>query len=85
MAEESNPVTVFVPRNEAEHLAVGALLRSAGIEFYSKNALIQDLFGAGQLGGSNLITGAIEIQVAAKDADKAKKLIDKAIDDSDIV
>lgn len=76
MADEgSKLITVYVPQDEAENLAVGSLLHSAGIEYYSKNAGVQNLFGAGQIGGSNLITGAIEIQVAAKDLDRAKEIL----------
>lgn len=88
MAIESNVVTVYVPRDEADHLAVGTILHNAGIEYYSKNAHVQNLFGAGQIGGSNLITGGIEIQVAAGEAGKAKEVIDEfvgsGIDDSEM-
>ena len=66
MADESSKlITVCVPKDEAEKLAIGSLLQSDGIEYYSKNAGVQNLFGAGQIGGSYLITGVIEIQVAA--------------------
>ena len=75
MVEELKLVTVYVPGNEAEHLAIGTLLRNVGIKYYSKNAVVQNLFGAGQIGGSNLITGSIEIQVNTTDEKQAIDVI----------
>ena len=49
------------------------LLNSAGIESYSLNAGVQNLIGAGA--AFNVAAGAIEIQVAGGDADKAIKLM----------
>lgn len=51
MASDSTLFTVYIPRDEADYLAIGSLLQSAGIEYYSKNAGVQNLFGAGQIGG----------------------------------
>ena len=45
------------------------------IEFFSLNEGVQNLFGAGEIGGYNIVTGAIEIQVAEKNVEKANKLI----------
>ena len=73
----ANLVTVFVPESEADHLAIGALLQSAGIEFHSKNARVQNLFGMGQLGtGFNVAAGPVQMQVLEGEFEKAKELID---------
>ncbi len=70
-------VTVYVPRNESEHLAAQALLESAHIDFFSKNFTVQNLFGAGQIGtGFNIVTGPIQIQVPEEDADEARELLE---------
>ena len=73
MSNYSKLITVYIPKNKAEHHVIEALLNSAGIESFSLNAGIQNLIGAGA--AFNVAAGAIEIQVAEGDADKAIKLI----------
>jgi hypothetical protein len=74
-------VTVYIPKNEAELLVVGALLQNAGIKYYSKNSTIQNLFGAGQIGSHNLIIGPVEIQISPGAVEQAKEVILKGISD----
>ncbi len=69
------PVTICIPKNEAEHLVITSILRSAGIEYFAKNYHIQNLFGVGQVGGNNLIVGAIEIQVSPKHRQYAQLIL----------
>ena len=73
MSNDSKLITIYIPKNKAEHLVIETLLNSAGIESFSLNAGIQNLIGAGA--AFNVAAGAIEIQVAEGDADKAIKLI----------
>ena len=73
MANDTKLITVYIPKNKAEHLVIETLLNSAGIESFSLNAGIQNLIGAGAV--FNVAAGAIEIQVAERDVDKANKLI----------
>ena len=73
MANDSKLITVYIPKNKAEHLVIETLLNSAGIESFSLNAGVQNLIGAGAV--FNVAAGAIEIQVAEGDVDKANKLI----------
>ena len=73
MANDTKLITVYIPKNKAEHLVIETLLNSAGIESFSLNAGVQNLIGAGA--GFNVAAGAIEIQVAEGDVDKAIKLI----------
>ena len=74
--EDIRFVTVFQPENEYEHITAIPLLENAGIIYYSKNALLQNLFGVGKIGsGYNLVTGPIQIQVAEKDYEKAQKVL----------
>ena len=68
-------ITLYIPKDKAEHLVIEALLDSAGIESFSLNAGVQNLIGAGEIGGFNVAAGAINIQVAEGDVDKAIKLI----------
>lgn len=69
-------VTVYVPNNETEHMAAQAILKSANIQFFSKNFTVQHLFGAGQIGtGYNIVTGPIQIQVPEEDAEEARELL----------
>ncbi len=70
-------VTIYTPRDEAEHLAVTALLDAEGVPYYSKNAASQNLFGGGQIGtGFNVAAGAIEIQVPKPYVAKAKDILE---------
>ena len=73
MSNDSKLITVYIPKNKAEHLVIETLLNSAGLESFSLNAGVQNLIGAGA--GFNVAAGAIEIQVAEGDVDKAIKLI----------
>jgi len=73
-------VTVYIPKDEADHLAIGALLHSYGIEYYSKNSGVQNLFGIGQIGGGfNLAAGPVEIQVAENNYDQAIEIVNKEL------
>jgi hypothetical protein len=82
-ANNGKLVTVYVPMNEADHLAVGALLRGAGIDFYSQNAGVQNLFGAGQIGGFNLAAGPVKIQVTEENVGAAAEIIKQAFSQKD--
>ena len=73
MANDSKLITIYIPKNKAEHLVIETLLNSAGIESFSLNAGVQNLIGAGAV--FNVAAGAIEIQVAEGDVDKAINLI----------
>ena len=73
MSNDSKLITVYIPKNKAEHLVIEALLDSAGIKSFTLNAGIQNLIGAGA--SFNVGAGAIEIQVEEGDVDKAIKLI----------
>ena len=75
MSNDSKLITVYIPKDKAEHLVIEALLDSADIESFSLNAGVQNLIGAGEIGGFNVAAGAIEIQVAEGNVDKAIKLI----------
>ncbi len=69
-------VTVYVPRNESEHMLAQSILKSVNIEFFSKNFTVQNLFGAGQIGtGFNIVTGPIQLQVPEEDAEEAGALL----------
>lgn len=82
LVNDSKLVTVYIPNNEAEHLAVVGILSSAGIPCYSKNAGVQNLFGAGQIGtGFNILTGPIQIQVAENAVENAKEIISNVLSD----
>lgn len=82
MVDDSKLVTVYIPNNEAEHLTVVGLLEGAGIKCYSKNAGVQNLFGAGQIGtGFNIAAGPIQIQVFEDSLEKAKQIISEELSD----
>ena len=55
---------------------VKSLLEGEGIEYLVRGENIQDLFGAGRLGGYNYITGPAEFLVHAHNAERARTLLD---------
>lgn len=75
MSNDSKLITVYIPKDKADCLVIGALLDSAGIEYFLLNAGVQSLIGAGEIGGYNVATGAIEIQVAEENVEIVKDLI----------
>ena len=55
---------------------VKSLLEGEGIEYLVRGENIQDLFGAGRLGGNNYITGPAEFLVHAHNAERARTLLE---------
>ena len=53
-----------------------SLLEGEGIEYLVRGENLQDLFGAGRLGGYNRITGPAEFLVHAHNAERARTLLD---------
>jgi hypothetical protein len=53
-----------------------SLLEGEGIEYVVRGENLQDLFGAGRLGGYNSITGPAEFLVHSHDAERARTLLD---------
>ena len=70
MSNDSKLVTIYKPKDRAEYYVISGLLDSAGIEYFSLNEGVQNLFGAGELGGFNIVTGGIENQIAENNVDK---------------
>ena len=69
------PVTVLETGDPADLMVAKSLLEDAGIEFFPRGELVQDMFGAGRLGGFNTLAGPVEIQVRPEDADEARRLL----------
>jgi hypothetical protein len=69
-------VTVAEPADPIHRSVIENALEEAGIPFLVRNAEVQDLFGAGQIGGHNLLTGPIKIQVEERFADAAIEVLD---------
>jgi len=74
MSNDSKLITIYISQNNADILTkipiIEALLNSAGIEYFSLNEGVQNL-----IGGINVSAGAIEIQVAEENVEKATELI----------
>ncbi|MBL8026401.1 MAG: DUF2007 domain-containing protein [Fibrobacteres bacterium] len=79
MTENNKPlqmVTVFMPENMAQLAVAKAILDDAGIPYYVKNEISQNLFGAGMVGaGFNTASGAMAVEVAASQAEEAAILL----------
>jgi putative signal transducing protein len=75
-SEPGGPVTVLETSDPGLVAVAKSLLDSAGIHYFAKGEALQNLFGWGQLGtGFNPIVGAVQLQVAADDADDARELL----------
>ena len=74
MSNDSKLITIYRSQNKADITTkipiIEALLNSAGIEYFSLNEGVADLYGS-----LNISAGAIEIQVAEENVEKATELI----------
>ena len=73
-------VTVLVAEDPTEQAFVEGVLREAGVQFTVRNAGVQNLVGAGEIGGFNPVTGSPEIQVAPADLLRARALLEDSRD-----
>lgn len=69
--ERLHLVTVFATSDPVRVALAKVALEAEGIPFVAKGEGVQDLFGVGRLGGTNLITGPVQIQVAEAHAARA--------------
>jgi len=73
---QSGYATVYRPRDEGDLALAESMLKAAGIEYFTLNEDVQDVFGWGRFpAGFNVVTGSIEIQVAEADAAYAGELL----------
>ena len=70
MSNDSKLITIYRSQNKADFLIIEALLNSAGIEYFSLNEGVQDLYG-----GLNIVSRGYEIQVSENNVDKVNELI----------
>ena len=75
MKTNSKLITIYTPKDRTEYFVISGLLDSAGIKYLSLNEGVQNLFGAGEIGGFNILTGGIKIQVTEEDAEEAINII----------
>ena len=71
----SDLVTVFESADVALVAMAKSALEGAGIRYVVQNELTQNLFGLGQMGGYNLITGPVRIRVVQEDTEAAEDLL----------
>ena len=74
MSNDSKLITIYRSQNTADITTkiplIEALLNSAGIEYFSLNENVTNLYG-----GLNIVSDGIEIQVAEENVDKVNELI----------
>ena len=74
MSSDSKLITIYRSQNTADITTkiplIKTLLNSAGIEYFSLNENVTNLYG-----GLNIVSGGIEIQVAEENIEKATELI----------
>lgn len=56
---------------------VKSLLEGEGIEYLVRGESVQDLFGAGRIGGFSTIAGPVEFWVRTDDAERTKALLEE--------
>ena len=73
----SDLVCVFRTGDEGLVAISKSILEGEGIKYIARNAELQDLFGAGLIGGSfNFVIGSVDFLVAPVDAERARTLLD---------
>ena len=74
MSNDSKLITIYISQNKTDILTkipiIEALLNSAGIEYFSLNENVTNLYG-----GLNIVSRGIEIQVSEENVEKATELI----------
>jgi len=75
-ASRDELVCVFRPRDSAAQTVAESILRSAEVEFLTRGADLQELFGVGRFAsGSSLVAGQVEILVRREDAEDAASML----------
>ena len=74
MSNDSKLITIYISQNKADILTkipiIEAILNSAGIEYFSLNENVTNLYG-----GLNIVSRGIEIQVSEENVEIATELI----------
>jgi len=70
-------VTVFATGNPALLAMAKSILDHAEILYLAKGEGLQNLFGAGSIGGYNPALGPVELQVNVQDENEARELLEQ--------
>ena len=79
MVADQKLETVLVPHDPTELALAESVLQKAGISYAAQNSELQNLFGAGEVGGYNPAIGAVAIQVSAADLERTRALLAEAL------
>lgn len=71
--------TVLVPDDPTQLALARSVLDDAGISYAAQSSEVQNLYGAGEVGGYNPAIGAVAIQVAAADLERSRELLAEAL------
>lgn len=75
------PVTVYRAPDPVRLGLARSLLESAGIPCHVAGEGLQDLFGAGSLGGFNLLVGPAEVRVPAELEAEAREVLRELLEE----
>lgn len=76
-ASDPDLLCVFRTGDEGLVAIVRSILDGENIPYVARNAELQDLFGAGRLGGSfNFAVGSVEFLVRPEDAERTRAVLD---------
>ena len=82
MTSESQMTTVIATQDIVQQALFESVLRAAGVPYLVRNAGVQNLIGVGEIGGYNLATGPIEIQVPGAEVQRARELIAAVLEEA---
>ncbi len=68
-------VTVYLPGDPVDQSIAESCLAEAEIPYFAKNGGVQALIGAGEIGGFNVATGGVEIQVPSDRLEDAREVL----------
>ena len=80
MSSDSDEVTVLEVHDPIQQALVESVLTDYDVPYMVRNEGVQHIIGAGQLGGTNVLTGPVIIQVPRSEAARARELIAAALD-----
>ena len=80
MSPDPDQVTVLEVHDPIQQALIESVLTDYDVPYIVRNEGVQHIIGAGQLGGTNVLTGPIIIQVPKAEAERARELIAAALD-----
>jgi hypothetical protein len=79
MSSDPDQVTVLVVQDPIQQALIESVFTDYEVPYMVRHDGVQHLIGAGQLGGTNILTGPVVIQVPREHETRAREIIADAL------